>query len=283
MDESIQLPINIERHLRSVTESSGLPATEESFQKIVWNWYEKRGMFESQIKLLDMTEITSFDRDDPRAALLLTYSGSLISLGSLKEGKRWMEYASIKLRADVPDLVIIPETEIKDNIKTDQEAKFAGGPIKTTSAVLTIAVCPEDVSLDNQEKRIREATIFLTNGFTKVNRKISLDEENTPDQFNMKSIVNYVASKNTVTQKLVRQILDDYLVVLESGILLGSKVPLGRIGRLFLKKRAARKARVMKNIKTGKDITVSAKPEMFVPTIKFSSHMREKASITIVE
>ena len=52
----------------------------------------------------------------------------------------------------------------------------------------------------------------------------------------MKSIVTYLARKNELSQKLTRQLLDDYLVMLESGLLLGLRVPLGKMGRLTLRK-----------------------------------------------
>ena len=44
-------------------------------------WFEKKAMFEGQIKALDMRELERFSADDPRGALLLTWSGSLLSMG----------------------------------------------------------------------------------------------------------------------------------------------------------------------------------------------------------
>ncbi len=279
MEESIlKLPENIQRHLRSVTETSGLPNTDESFALIAENWLEKRNMFETQIKMLDMVEVDSMAKDDKKPALLYTYSGSLISIGALKGGKRAVEYTSIKLRSDVPDLVIIPETSLVNDVKIDACLEFSEGPIKSTSSLFKIVNCRDDVKIDEQEKRIREASIFLTNGFTKVNRKMPIDREKAPDQFNIKSIASYIASKNGVTQKLVRQIIDDYLFTLEAGLLLAEKVHVGRMGKLTLKKRPARKARVVTSPKTGEQITVSAKPAMYVPRMLMSKAIKEKAA-----
>jgi nucleoid DNA-binding protein len=235
-------------------------------------------MFEAQIRMLDMIETDSMARDVKKPALLYSYSGSLISVGALKAGKRAVEYTSIKLRSDVPDLVIIPETSLANDIKIDTCLEFAEGPIKSTSSLFKIVCCKDDVKIDEQEKRIREASIFLTNGFTKVNRKMPIDREKAPDQFNIKSIASYIAGKNGLTQKLVRQILDDYLFTLEAGILLGEKVQVGRMGKLSLKKRPARKARVVTSPKTGEQITVAAKPEMFIPRMAMSKVLKQKAS-----
>ncbi|MBN1699152.1 MAG: HU family DNA-binding protein [Spirochaetales bacterium] len=283
MDERVKnLPGNIQTHLRSVTASSGLPDTDESYEKIALNWIEKKKMFEDQIKSLDMIAADSLDRDDEHAALLYTYSGSLITLGGNTGKGRWVEYASIKLRSDVPDVVAVPVTELSDNIRVDEEISFTGGPIKKTSALFRIAICREPLPIEEQEKRVREATIFLTSRFTKANRKVMAPEAGAPRHFTMKSIIRYLASKSNITQKQAAQIIEDYLYILESGMLIGERIPLGRIGKLSIRKRAAQKARVGMNPHTGKKITIPAKPEMYVPKMSFGKGLRERVSeITI--
>ena len=86
--------------------------------------------------------------------------------------------------------------------------------------------------------------IFLTNGFVKLNRTIFYKESDIPDQFTMKSMIKYIASKNGLTQKDVKLVLEDYIYMLECGMLLKERVPLGKLGKLFLKLRPPQKARV---------------------------------------
>jgi nucleoid DNA-binding protein len=276
-NEFQELSDTVRAHLKKITRSSGLPDTEESLRRMAAVWLEKKRMFEGQIGALDMVEVQSFAKDDPRGALLLSYSGSLISLGTLAGGGRLVEYASISLRADVPDLVITEGGGLAADIQVDGEASFTSGKVRSTSSLLKIAVCPADVSPEEQEKRIREATIFLTNGFVKINRTVLSPGEDLPDQFTGQAVIAYLARKNGLTQKQTRQIVNDYLAMLESGMLLGERVPLGKIGRLFLKKRGPRKARVIVNPATGKEITVSARPEEAVPRISFSRSLKERA------
>jgi len=276
-DEIRELSATVRSHLKKITRSSGLPDTEESFQKMVSVWLEKRRLFEEQIRALDMEEIEFFTREDPRGALLLSYSGSLISLGTLSGGGRRVEYASISLRADVPHLVITERSGLDGDIRIDEEAQFSSGKIRSTSSLLKIAVCPAEVGAEEQEKRIREATIFLTNGFVKINRTVLSPGQSLPDQFNSKAIVAYLARKNGLTQKQAHQITTDYLTMIESGILLGERVPLGKIGRLYLKKRPPRKARVVVNPATGKKMTIQARPEEAAPKISFSRLLKERA------
>jgi nucleoid DNA-binding protein len=276
-DEIQELSEKVRSHLQKITRSSGLPDTEESFRRMAEVWLEKKRMFEGQIRALDMVEVQSFTKDDPRGALLLSYSGSLISLGTLAGGSRRVEYASISLRADVPDLVLIEGSGLTEDVRLDGEATFTSGKVRSTSSLLKIAVCPEDVSPEEQDKRIREATIFLTNGFLKINRTVLSAGQDLPDQFTSQAIVAYLARKNGLTQRQARQITGDYLTMIESGMLLGERVPLGKIGRLFLKKRAPRKARVVVNPATGREITVPARPEEAVPKISFSRSLKERA------
>ena len=279
MEESIaNLPDYIKKHLESVLKTSGLPETKDSYDKISKIWVEKKEMFEAQTKNLDMIEVDSLNIDDKRASLILTYSGSLVSLGPSSNGKRWLEYASIKLRNDVPDIVQADTILLEENIQNNRGIHFKEGPIKNTSATFKITTFTEDVTLDEQEKRIREATIFLTNGFIKINRSIISPDENIPDQFNMNSIVSYIASKNGITKKLTKQILEDYLLILESGMLLKEKVKVGKIGQLHLKIKPAQKARVGINPVTGEKITIKAKPEIYVPKMSFSKYLKEKSS-----
>jgi nucleoid DNA-binding protein len=277
-----QLTPAIRSHLDGLIRSSSLPETEESREEMARVWFEKKALFEGQIKALDMRELDRFPVDDSRGALLLTWSGSLLSLGLRHpgEGGRAMEYASIELRTDVPHLAKSPRGAFDGDLALGEPARLRRGPIASTSALLKIAACDPSVPAEEQEKRIREATIFLTNGFVRINRSVTTLGRDFPEQMTMKSIVTYLARKNDLSQRLTRQLLDDYLVMLESGLLLGLRVPLGKMGRLKLKMRAARKARLGINPATGAEITLKARPQELAPRMTFSRLLRERARTT---
>lgn len=275
------LPEKIRFHLGEIIKSSNLSEDEETKNLMASLWLEKKRLFEEQFKALDMLEMESFRKDDERGVLLLTYSGSLITLSPMENQKRHIEYYSIKLRHDVPDIVIVRDSNVSEDIAIDQPVQFVGGPIQKTSSLFKIVSFKEGVSREEQEKRIRQATIFLTNAFVKVNRTVFLKDKNIPEQFNMKSITKFLAGKNDITQKLARQVLEDYQYMVECGVLLGDRVRIGGIGSIALKKRTARKARVGINPKTGERITINAKPEMMLPRMKFTRSFKEKAA-TIV-
>ena len=272
------LPEHIQVHLREIMHSSGLPDNEESLEAISKNWMHKKNLFQGQIEALDMIETDRFAADDHRGALALTYSGSLISMGPPRNGRRWMEYYSIKLRADVPEMMKNPEVMIRTDTGTDKILEFEGGLIKSTSALFKIAVCRDGVGPEEQETRMHEAVLFLTNGFVKINRSLTIHKEPENIQFTTKSIIQQVAARNDIAQREARKIIDDYLIIVESGMLLGERVPLGRLGRLYLKMQSARKARIGKNFITGEEVTIKARPETPAPKMSFSSRMKERAA-----
>jgi nucleoid DNA-binding protein len=280
MERYEDLPERIQRHLQSITESSGLPPGEESLRRITENWLEKRRLFREQSASLDMHELEEFAVDDPRGVLALTYSGSLVSLGPSSgdggDGRRF-EYASIKLRADVPDLVAEEGIALAEPLQRDRAAVFTGSSIEKSSPVLHLVACEAGVSPADQERRLREATIFLTNGFVKLNRTLTVPAGEI-DHFTTKSMVQYVAKKNGITQTLARQVIDDFLMTAESGALLGERVPLGRLGRIYVGVRPAQKARMGRNPATGEEMLIPAKPESGVPKLSFSKHMKERAA-----
>ena len=273
-----RVPERLRSHLQRITRTSGLPDNEDSRELMARVWLEKLELFGQQIRALDMSEVPALGPEDPRGALVLTYSASLLSLTPRRQGSRVLEYASIQVRRDVPDLVVVEAVEPAGPLAVDRPAAFAHGPVRTTSALLKIAVCAPEVSLDEQERRIREGTIFLTNGFVKINRTILSATGPAPEQFTMRSIVGYLAQRNGLTRKAARRILDDYLLVLEAGMLLGERVPLGKIGRLFLKRRPPRKARVGINPATGEKMTYPARPETAVPRASFAAGLKRRAS-----
>jgi nucleoid DNA-binding protein len=266
------MPADVEKHLLTlVTESI-------SFDMIKELWIKKDKLFSDQIALLAMDEVNHLDENEERGILLLTYSGSLISLGCGK--KRSMEYASIKLRGDVPDIIKAEKVSLGSSLDKGAIATFIGGQVQNTSSLYKIVVCREGVSIEEQEKRIREATIFITNSFIHLNRHLTIaDGGNAIDQFNKKEMIRYIAGKNGVSQKVAKEIIDDFTLMAETGLLLGKTVSLGSLGKLSMKWKAEKKARLGRNPATGEEITIGAKEAHYAPAFKFSSKIKEKCEI----
>jgi nucleoid DNA-binding protein len=270
-----ELSPEMQKHLKNMLPSFNLADNEESLELLAKIWIDKKNMFESQIHLLDMEEPSQMTTDDQRAVLALTYSGSLLALGVSKSNVRWLEYASIKDRVDVPEILKVEDAQLKTGIEINKTIEFNLGPIKSTSNIYRLAVCHNNTAPAEQEKRIREAMIYLTNGFVKINR--SLTKEAHPEQFNLKEMVRFIAKKNNLTINEAKLVIDDLLSLIETGILLGDRVSLGKIGKLYLRKKKAQQARVITHPQTGEQITVTAKPAQLIPKISFSRALRTRA------
>lgn len=272
------LPDEIRKQLALLIQDSGLPGDEETRNRLAVIWDEKYRLFTGQVGSLGLELVPELNQEDPRGAVLLTYSGSLISLGPVRGKSRWLEYASIKLRTDVPELVRGDKADLAGPIRLDQAAVFEGCPIKRSSALFRIAVCPEGLSTDDQERRIREATVYLTNGFVKLNRTHSRTPVPEVDQFTAKAIIGYIAKKNGVTQLAARGLIEDYLSMVETGMLLGERVSVGKLGSASLRYQAARKARLTRNLRTGEEILIPAKPACLAPRFTFSQAVKDKCA-----
>ena len=274
MENSI--PVDIVRHLEELVDSSEeeWAGKEDALLRIKELWQEKNRLFKEQIQLLGMNFSESVKDNDARGMMLITYSGSLVALGPGLSRK--FEYASIKMRSDVPDIIRAEHVKLEGELEIGQKASFSASPVKHTSAVYRIALLPEELDEKEQEQRIREAMVFLTNSFVHLNRHFTYPGEESPGGFDKKPMIRYLADHYGLSQKAVRNLLDDYAVLLETGLLMGNTVALGKIGRLSLGLKPARKARIGRNPATGEELVISAKDEHMAPVFKYSSRVKER-------
>lgn len=171
-----RIPENIRGHIREITNTSGLEESEESVEKIAESWLEKEKIFEEQMSLMDMEEVECLDGDSPDGALAMTWSGSLVNIGPLKEETRNVEYSSIGLRSDVPESATCEDSRISSSISRDSGIEFTKGPVQATSPIHKIAICRGNLEAEEQEERINSATQVLKDEFVNVNRTIVLDD-----------------------------------------------------------------------------------------------------------
>jgi nucleoid DNA-binding protein len=272
------LPDRVQSQLRALSESSESGSGGESLSRLAENWVTKRRLFEEQISALHMRRISDEGFTAEGALILLTYSGSLVFLGPADEdGRRSFEYASIRLRTDVPGLVTASGVRLAASPSVDQALVLQDCPVERTSEVFEVAGFDQSLSLAEQARRLREAAIFLTNGFLKANHTLTAETDAPLEHFTMKTVAAYLADRAGLSQTKVRELIDDYLTTIEAGALLGERVPLGRLGKLFLGVRGPQKPRVIRSPASGEEILVEAKPATAVPKFSFSSHLKERA------
>ncbi len=167
-----QLPPEIQVHIKGITKSSGLPDDEESYEKMAQGWMEKKKIFEEQIAEQDMIEVETLNLEDEKGAVALTYSGSLVLIGPLIEGFRKSGYNSIGIRKNVPDSMVQENSKLAADVNVNSPIEFDKGPVKSTSSIFKIAVCKDDVDAAEQEEKISEVTVIMTEEFVNVNKDL---------------------------------------------------------------------------------------------------------------
>ena len=167
-----QVPVEIQSHIRDITRSSGLPDTDESVNLIAEGWLEKKERFERITARLHMEEADILEKDDERGCLVMTYSGSLLNIGPLRDQGRSVQYAAIGLRSDVPKAAQKQGSQLKEDARVGAPVSFTVGPITSSSPVFKIALTSEDLDLDAQEQQVTQATQILTREFVTVNREL---------------------------------------------------------------------------------------------------------------
>lgn len=283
MESMSDLPEAVRRHLAALADETSIQPREDALARLAHNWRAKQRLYEEQCDALALIPVERLADDDPRGFLALTRSGSLVSVGPLVDGARSLEYASISIRADVPPLVQSDAAAVDGEVATGHPIRLNNCPIEATSDLFTIRTFGEGVAPEEQTKRLREAMIFLTNGFVRENTSLVVDNPGNVQHFTLKSIVASIASRTGATQADVRTIVDDYLTTVETGMLLGERVSLGRLGTLRLTRHAARKARMGRNPATGEEMLIPAKGETAAPKLSFSGRLKDRAALVPLE
>lgn len=172
------LPENIQAHIKNITKTAGLPEGDESVEKMAEVWCEKERIFEEKTENLGLEEVEALEAGDERAALLMTYSGSLISIGALYDGVRKVDYTSIGIRKDVPDTLELEGNELTSDVIIDEGVEFKSGPIRKTSPIYKIIICREEnLDAEEQEEMIKTAATVIMDDFVEVNKTLILDDE----------------------------------------------------------------------------------------------------------
>jgi DNA-binding protein HU-beta len=98
-----------------------------------------------------------------------------------------------------------------------------------------------------------------------------------PEKLTGNSLVGYLAEKNGLSKKDVKQVVEDLYELIATGVMRGERVAIGKMGKAFIRVRPARKSRQGRNPLTGEMITISAKPATKVPRFTFSKVFKEAA------
>jgi DNA-binding protein HU-beta len=97
-----------------------------------------------------------------------------------------------------------------------------------------------------------------------------------PEKFTSTAIAGYIAEKHDLPKKQAKAILDDLFEAMNAGVLNGERVPVGTLGKIFVRVRPATKARIGRNPATGEEIKIPAKKATQVPKFAFTKNFKEE-------
>ena len=265
----------VKEHLVKLLQEIQPDPPEELIDQASKSWLEKLEIFSSQCQLLKMEETGVFTMDNKNGLLALTYSGSLVALYPDQNGRK-MEYASLKLRTDIPGFVNSDAAVLSKDLHQGSAIHLENSKIQHTSAVYMIMAFTNETDFSDQANRLNEAMIYLTGNFIKLNRSTISVTKTDLEQFDMKSIVRFIASRLEMTQNDTKSVIKEYLSLIEGALSIGENVRLGQLGSIKLVKKSPRKARVLNNLQTGKEIIIPASGETMGAKMVFSKNIKEK-------
>jgi hypothetical protein len=162
----------IQNHMKQMAKASGLPTDDETLERLAEAWVEKMSAFNDGITDNSLETVEFFSKDEARGAVALTYSGSLLNIGPLVDGKRRVEYASIGFRTNVPASAVEENSVLAGDAETDEIITFTKGPIQQSSPIYKIAVSTLKLDAAAEEELLTCVTQDIAEEFVEVNKTI---------------------------------------------------------------------------------------------------------------
>ena len=160
----------VQAHIKNLVKTAKLEDNEQSLELLSGGWLDKQQSFYEQTKVKEMEEVDEINIDDPRGALVMTYSGSLINISPEQDDFRNVEYFSIGLRNDVPASASEEASVLGSSIEKGRPVEFEKGPILKSSPVFAIAVVKEEMAPEEEADLLDEVTMIVAEDFASINK-----------------------------------------------------------------------------------------------------------------
>jgi|GEM_PF-379516 len=178
------LPKEIETHSKKVLKKIGLPKNKKNYKKIVDLWLKKRAIFDKTIEKSDFKKENIFSRDNENGCVAMTLSGSLITLGPLKDGGRSVLFADIDLSTNKSDVKSEDNCILDSDVVLREKLVFKKGPVKETSKIMEIGVARDFNNINEQEKSISDVNESILNQFISINNDLVSEKYGQSDLTN---------------------------------------------------------------------------------------------------
>ena len=99
-----------------------------------------------------------------------------------------------------------------------------------------------------------------------------------PSKYTSSAMISYLAAMNELPKAKMREVFESVFEVVEAGVMSGMRVPIGKMGKVYVRLRPAQKARKGRNPLTGEEITIKARPATRVPKFMFTKAFKQTAA-----
>ncbi len=165
-----RMPGIVEDHLKSLIADTGISNNPKMVDRFMESWLLKRAQFQRIVEKGNYRiGKVIFSSNDKNSCVVMTISGSLVTIGPLVNGSRTVAYTSIGLRTDVPMVSVNEKSELEKNIELYKPIFFKIGPIKSTSLIMDIALLGNTMDTENQLKELGFISDFLLKRFIGIN------------------------------------------------------------------------------------------------------------------
>jgi hypothetical protein len=136
-----KMPLALADHLRSLMKLCGFDGEPDKQKAFLSNWLKKKAFFDKIVEHQGFHCITRLEPGFKQGVVILTYSGSLLTLSVEDEhGNREAIYNSIDLRKDVVQKTEDKNAQIIFPLECHKALVAKSGKIKKTSPILTMAI-----------------------------------------------------------------------------------------------------------------------------------------------
>jgi len=156
-----KLDTSIQNHLERILETLNSEGKTADRELLASHWLEKERIFNREISSIGLKEVNKVNNIS-EGFLALTFSGSLLALGPLRNGKRSAVYVSIGLRSDVPERSETDNAVINGPVIKGSEIFFNKGPVVKTSPVHKLAVFKKNTNVSDKQKLLENTTETIT-------------------------------------------------------------------------------------------------------------------------
>jgi hypothetical protein len=154
-----KMPLALADHLRSLMKLCGFDGRPDKQKSFLSNWLKKKAFFDKIVEHQGFHNITRLEPGFKQGVVILTYSGSLLTLSIEDEdGNREAIYNSIDLRKDVVQKTEDKNAQIVFPLECHKALEAKSGKIKKTSPILAMAV--EDSPEDTSEEKVKKLRLI---------------------------------------------------------------------------------------------------------------------------